>query len=110
MVLPKVIELAADNNYLHRMTCLFCFNTLCEALGKQHILNDMFPTIKTLCEDQVPNVRFNVAKTLSHMGKVLDSQAVNAEIKPLLSKMCEDAEFDVRYFAEETKEALGLVN
>lgn len=46
MVLPKVIELAADNNYLHRMTCLFCFNTLCEALGKQYVINDMFPTIK----------------------------------------------------------------
>lgn len=48
MILPKVIELAKDNNYLHRMTCLFCFNTLSEALDKQYVLNEMFPTIKTV--------------------------------------------------------------
>jgi len=46
MVVPKVVELAADSNYLHRMTCLFCFNTLYETLGKQQIVSDLFPTIK----------------------------------------------------------------
>nr|CAD2152927.1 unnamed protein product [Meloidogyne enterolobii] len=90
------------------MTCLFCFNTLAEALGKEHVLHEMFPTIKTLCNDSVPNVRFNVAKTLTRIGKVLDAQTINTEIKPLVTKMGEDQEFDVRFFAEETKEALGL--
>jgi len=25
-VIPKITQMATDQNYLHRMTCLFCFN------------------------------------------------------------------------------------
>lgn len=25
-VIPKVLQMARDQNYLHRMTCLFCIN------------------------------------------------------------------------------------
>lgn len=74
MILPKIIELASDTNYLHRMTCLFCFNVLCESLGEQSIIHEMFPTIRKLSEDVVPNVRFNVAKTLTHIGKIINQK------------------------------------
>lgn len=46
MILPRVVELAADTNYLHRMTCLFCFDTLARAIDKDSIVKDMFPTLK----------------------------------------------------------------
>lgn len=29
-------------------------------------------------------------------------------MKPLITKMCEDSEFDVRYFAEETKDGIDI--
>lgn len=72
MILPKVNELAEDSNYLHRMTCLFCYNTLAQAVGKDNVVNKIFPVLKKMAEDTVPNVRFNVAKTLGVVGKVLD--------------------------------------
>ena len=28
-VIPKVLAMARDQNYLHRMTCLFCINVSC---------------------------------------------------------------------------------
>ena len=32
-VIPKVIQMSRDHNYLHRMTCLFCINvSFCPAL------------------------------------------------------------------------------
>ena len=34
-IIPKVIQMARDQNYLHRMTCLFCINVLAEACGPE---------------------------------------------------------------------------
>lgn len=32
-IIPKVLAMSRDQNYLHRMTCLFCINVLAEACG-----------------------------------------------------------------------------
>lgn len=45
-IMPKVVALANDTNYLHRMTCLFCFNVLAEVIGKDLIMSDFFPVLK----------------------------------------------------------------
>lgn len=46
MILPRITELANDTNYLHRMTCLFCFNALARALDKEKVMTNLFPTLK----------------------------------------------------------------
>ncbi|PIO77760.1 HEAT repeat protein [Teladorsagia circumcincta] len=97
-----------DLNYLHRMTCLFCLNSLADAVGPEQTAEEIMPVIKELSEDNVPNVRFNVAKGLLKIGKVVDASLLQNEIKPILMNLCRDADFDVRYFAEETKNALSL--
>lgn len=67
------------------MTCLFCAATLSEALSKEQVVRDIMPIIKDvsntvvgslividrlqLSEDHVPNVRFNVAKSLARIAK-----------------------------------------
>ncbi|VDM73472.1 unnamed protein product [Strongylus vulgaris] len=61
-----------------------------------------------LSEDNVPNVRFGVAKGLQKIGKVVDGSILQNEIKPILMNLMNDADFDVRYFAEEAKNSLGL--
>ena len=65
----------------------------------------MLPTVLTMGNDAVANVRFNVAKTLTILGPKLNSSVMQSQIKPMLSKLNEDADFDVRYFASEA--ALG---
>ena len=72
-----VLELATDNNYLKRMTMLFCINELCQAFSKTEIEQLLLPTIIKLSEDSVPNVRFNVAKTLGQIdieAKVMEEK------------------------------------
>ena len=59
-IIPKVIQMARDQNYLHRMTCLFCINVLAEACGPEiterfvyniyYILNVRYLFIYLLCE------------------------------------------------------------
>lgn len=34
-VIPKVLQMSTDQNYLHRMTCLFSINVLAEACGQE---------------------------------------------------------------------------
>ena len=72
-----VLELASDNNYLKRMTMLFCINELCKAFNKNEIEALLLPTIIKMSADSVPNVRFNVAKTLGQIeieSKVLEEK------------------------------------
>uniref|UniRef100_A0A665UMV2 Serine/threonine-protein phosphatase 2A 65 kDa regulatory subunit A beta isoform n=1 Tax=Echeneis naucrates TaxID=173247 RepID=A0A665UMV2_ECHNA len=96
-IVPKVLGMANDPNYLHRMTTLFCINV------SQHFplkLLDLLPH-QVMSNDQVANVRFNVAKSLQKIGPVLDSNALQTEVKPVLEKLASDTDMDVKYFAQE---------
>jgi len=64
--------------------------------------------MQQLSTDPVPNVRFNVAKTLQKISGVFDHKFMTAEVKPLLAHLAEDKEFDVRFFAGEARDGLRL--
>uniref|UniRef100_UPI001293BC19 serine/threonine-protein phosphatase 2A 65 kDa regulatory subunit A alpha isoform n=1 Tax=Lonchura striata TaxID=40157 RepID=UPI001293BC19 len=42
-IVPKVLAMAADPNYLHRMTTLFCINVLSEVCGQEVTTTQMLP-------------------------------------------------------------------
>jgi len=100
-VIPKVLNMSRDQNYLHRMTCLFCINVLADACGADITSKVMLPTVVSLANDNVANVRFNVAKTLQWVSPILDPNTVNTQVKPCLEKLNNDTDIDVRYFASE---------
>ena len=85
----------------------------------------MLPTVLTMANDSVANVRFNVAKTLTLVGPKLNTATMQSQVitvnyntnyshefqwldfnfsfqlKPALNKLNDDSDFDVRYFASE---------
>ena len=63
--------MSRDQNYLHRMTCLFCINVLAEACGAEITERQLLPTVLSMAGDTVANVRFNVAKTLQHIASIM---------------------------------------
>ena len=70
------------------MTMLFCINELCKAFNKIEIDELLLPTILKMGEDQVPNVRFNVAKTLGQINvepKSIEEKVVFIVLWSLLS-------------------------
>lgn len=49
------------------------FQALSEACGQEITTKQMLPVVLKMANDQVANVRFNVAKSLQKIGPVLDS-------------------------------------
>ncbi len=60
--------MSTDANYLHRMTTLFAVNVLIEVCSEEVIKDTMLPVVLKLAKDPVPNVRFNVAKSITKLG------------------------------------------
>jgi serine/threonine-protein phosphatase 2A regulatory subunit A len=67
-ILPKVLAMSTDTNYLHRLTTLFAVNVLGEVCSEEVIKDAMLPVVLKLAKDPVPNVRFNVAKSMTKLG------------------------------------------
>ncbi|XP_070201288.1 serine/threonine-protein phosphatase 2A 65 kDa regulatory subunit A alpha isoform-like isoform X2 [Littorina saxatilis] len=104
-VIPKVVHMSRDPNYLHRMTCLFCINQLLQLLadtvGSELTTKLLLPTVIGMGQDPVANVRFNVAKTLQKLSPLLDQSTIQNLVKPLLEKLKADSDLDVQFFAAE---------
>lgn len=72
--------MSREQNYLHRMTYLFCMNLLCEVVGRDVCSRVLLPTVLAMADDAVPNVRFNVAKTLQKMAPYLDPALIQPQV------------------------------
>ena len=63
-VIPKLLSLHVDKNYLHRLTPLFGMAQLSQVLPADVVRRMFLPVIVTLQQDPVPNIRMNVAKSI----------------------------------------------
>lgn len=102
-VVPQVSNMSADSNYLHRMTTLFAIATIAPALEPKLLNEKVLPIVLSLAEDPIPNIRFNVAKTIEALVPLLKqsndtAEEVEAKITPVLNRLGEDTDNDVRYF------------
>ncbi len=57
-------------------TCFYVSQALSEACGQDITTKQMLPVVLKMSNDQVANVRFNVAKSLQKIGPVIDSKYV----------------------------------
>ncbi|CAM9865087.1 unnamed protein product [Hapterophycus canaliculatus] len=62
-----------------------------------------------MASDPVPNIRFNVSKTLEKMAPRLENAAVEAQIRPALDTLVDDADRDVRYFSRKAMQAVSTM-
>ncbi|KAG0666083.1 hypothetical protein C6P46_005434 [Rhodotorula mucilaginosa] len=113
-IIPKVMEMGQNVNYLHRMTTVFAITTMAPALDVDSIRSSILPAIVTLSSDRIPNIRFNVAKAFEVLSVSLASQPggpelVANEILPAVDKLRSDPDADVRFFAEKAAEKASRV-
>jgi len=83
------------------MTTLFAVGVLSGVVGTEVVKETLLPLLTKMATDGVPNIRFNVCKTMQILIPLMDSTIVQARVKPLLSKMLEDKDPDVKYFAQQ---------
>ncbi|KAJ6187609.1 hypothetical protein N7519_002517 [Penicillium mononematosum] len=122
-IIPKVMAMGQHPNYLYRMTTCFAVSTLTPVVNLEIIENSLLPILERLVTDEIPNIRFNVAKsyavliatlrrlpadkTLVEVEKSEESIApspqslelIQSRVVPSLEKLQEDDDVDVRYFA-----------
>lgn len=72
---------------------------LAPVVGSDVISNSMLPLVVKMASDAVPNIRFNVAKTIQTLIPLLETSVVQTRVKPCLAKLFEDSDRDVRYYA-----------
>uniref|UniRef100_A0A8C2SR02 Uncharacterized protein n=1 Tax=Coturnix japonica TaxID=93934 RepID=A0A8C2SR02_COTJA len=125
-IVPKVLAMATDPNYLHRMTTLFCINVSSVPMGLYGSLCvPMYPYV-SLCVPMGPYVSLWVPMCLYvslwvPMGSlcvpicpygvsmwVPPHSTLQNEVKPVLEKLTQDQDVDVKYFAQEMG-AMGVL-
>lgn len=77
---------------------------MANSLPSSTIKDLVLPTVIELSNDPIPNIRFNVAKSLETMIPMLKQNQAMQELvpsmaKPTLEKLCTDEDGDVRFFA-----------
>lgn len=113
-IIPHVITVGGNSNYLHRLTALFAVRTLIPVMDEETIGSSIWPFITKLQNDPIPNIRFNIAKTMKvlaeahveNKGKQDAVKDINEEIVPKLESLEEDGDVDVRYFAKQSLEEI----
>ncbi|KAK8061024.1 armadillo-type protein [Apiospora hydei] len=123
-IIPKVMAMGTHPNYLYRMTTCFAITTLTSVVSLEVISESILPMLDKLVADEIPNIRFNVAKTYAALIDVLKRlpeqgtiyslekagekeitaspkslELINERIMPCLEKLQKDDDVDVRFFA-----------
>jgi serine/threonine-protein phosphatase 2A regulatory subunit A len=85
---------------------------MAEALTPVMVKDSILPTITELSKDPIPNIRFNVAKSLESLIPLLKkdpntAELVSSSVKPTLEKLCTDQDGDVKFFATRALESNG---
>jgi serine/threonine-protein phosphatase 2A regulatory subunit A len=75
-MLPKLLSLHVEQNYLHRLTPLFGMAIISPALNADVIKKMFLPVLITLSSDKIANIRMNCAKTIQAMHSVIKGSDV----------------------------------
>jgi serine/threonine-protein phosphatase 2A regulatory subunit A len=94
-IFPLIEMLVKSPVFMKRLTALKVINQLAELFEYQVI----FVFLKTLACDPVPNIRFNVMKTVRNMMVVFK---ICNELIRVVEKMRNDGDPDVRFYALQT--------
>jgi len=97
-IIPSALLLHSHPNYLHRMTVLNLISELTPLVGTKIATNALLPIVLRMSQDSVPNIRFNVAKTLQKMVPHLDSDTLLGRVRPCLELLVQDPDNDVKIF------------
>jgi len=120
-IVPKVMGMGKHPNYLFRMTTvqaitvrgladlasrllIFLKQIIAPSLTLPIVRADIIEPLLQLASDPIPNIRFNVAKSLEALASTFGTSSegkelVRQRIIPVLEQQKNDQDADVRYFA-----------
>merc|ERR1712178_238562 len=63
-IMPDMLSMINNPNYLHRQTILRAIEALAPIVGSDVTCSNLLPVVMEASKDRVPNIRFNVAKVM----------------------------------------------
>ncbi|KAH7930981.1 ARM repeat-containing protein [Leucogyrophana mollusca] len=103
-IVPKVMGMGQHPNYLYRMTTVQAITTISPSLTLPIVQSEIIVPLLQLAVDPIPNIRFNVAKSLEVLATTFGNTAdgrefVQQRVVPALEQQKNDSDADVRYFS-----------
>eukprot|EP00529_Nitzschia_sp_RCC80_P015281 CAMPEP_0113491478 /NCGR_PEP_ID=MMETSP0014_2-20120614/27576_1 /TAXON_ID=2857 /ORGANISM="Nitzschia sp." /LENGTH=704 /DNA_ID=CAMNT_0000385269 /DNA_START=209 /DNA_END=2323 /DNA_ORIENTATION=- /assembly_acc=CAM_ASM_000159 len=103
-LLPAIEDVRRHTSYLRRMTAVQACARMALEMDAQVAQVEMLPLLLEMSTDPVPNIRFNVAKSLAELGPVIwkgpfASTVYDQQVHPVLTLLQEDSDRDVRFYA-----------
>lgn len=121
-IVPKVMGMGQHPNYLFRMTTvqaitvsltffgyvtlesLHQFQTISPSLNLEIVRAEIIGLLLLLANDPIPNIRFNVAKSLEALATTFNKttegyEFIQQQVVPALQQQKSDPDADVRFFA-----------
>jgi len=103
-IVPKVVAMGSHPNYLYRMTTVQAIGTIAPSLNIDIVCDEVIDALLRLANDPIPNIRFNVARSLevvatTYGGTAAGKDLAQQKIVPVLEELMGDQDADVRYFA-----------
>lgn len=108
LIVSKLEEFAKHKTFMIRIHSVHLMNNMSTHITPQTIKSKFGPIFIGLADDPVPNIRFNVSKSLKLYWKTF-SREHQMHLEQQLKKMAEsDPDFDAKFFAGKALEELGL--
>ena len=99
-MLPKIAEFSKHERFMIRIQAIHFVNRLAGEVTKDVLNKNLMETVLALGEDAVPNIRFNVCKTIDALyQKMTPGNKIKSE--SVLQKVSSDGDFDCQFFAKQ---------
>lgn len=102
----KVSEFSKHERFMIRIQAVHFINRLGAEVSKDVLNKSFVEVLLTLAEDPVPNIRFNISKTIeAFYPKMTPGSKIKCE--GAVKKLCNDSDFDCSYFAKKCMEKIN---
>jgi serine/threonine-protein phosphatase 2A regulatory subunit A len=101
-LLPFIDDIRLNSSYLRRLTAVQACARMAVEMDPAIAQIEVLPLLLEMATDNVPNIRFNVARALGEVGPRCDVTTYEQQIHPIISLLQEDLDRDVRFFADRT--------
>lgn len=97
----KMYAVARDEKkgYNYRMCCLKSLAAVMPYIGKDEITKFIIPTFVMATKDDIPNVKFCVARIIHEQREFIDANVFSNQLSGALKDMSVDSDKDVAHFA-----------
>lgn len=104
-LLPSIENIRHHSSYLRRLTAVQACARMAVEMEPAVAQVELMPLLLEMATDPVPNIRFNVAKSLAELGPVIlqghfASAVYEQQVHPILTLLQDDSDRDVRFFAD----------